>query len=481
MSRAALQTAATHLAAPLLLVALIWAMVPFGDVFAFDPDEGNNLMKARLVADGHRLYSEVWSDQPPLFTHVLRAWMGVTGWTVQGARILVLLCSGVLVWAFYQSVRLTAGHVGAIASSLLLVTSFGYTRLSVSVMLAIPSLMFAMLSVYGMVRYHLSGQRGWLAMSGVCLALSVFIKMWTLILVAVLMPAVRDRGKTLLWWIVPFASVVLLLLLAMVPLTEFGQLVRPHMLVRGAADFTAHTRAFWGRFIEDIAVVLPALVGVVVVVRRRLWTGAVPVAWAVLAVLVLARHEPLWYHHYLLVSIPMCWCAGFVALELTRRCSRPVALVAAVTAGLFLWHLPDVYRRDVVAWTDRDSAPDREVVKIMRRHADRTRYVMTDRQIFAFRAGLRVPPPLAVTSLKRRWAGQLADGEPTEMFETWRPEQVFLSGRRLPVTPTLIEYLEPRYRFIYQDPRGGGLLVSEAVGLNAGNPATADAGSPPVH
>ena len=185
MSRAALQTTAAHLAAPVLLVVLIWAMVPFGDVFAFDPDEGNNLMKARLVADGHQLYAKVWSDQPPLFTHVLRIWMGLTGWSVAGARMLVLLCSGVLVWAFYQSVRLTAGHVGAIASSLLLVTSFGYMRLSVSVMLAIPSLMFAMLSVYGMIRYQLSNRTGWLVMSGVCLAFSVFIKMWTLILVAV--------------------------------------------------------------------------------------------------------------------------------------------------------------------------------------------------------------------------------------------------------------------------------------------------------
>lgn len=460
MSRAALRATAAHLAAPLFLVALVWAMVPFGDVFVFDPDEGNNLMKARLVADGHRLYTEVWSDQPPLFTHVLRTWMGLTGWTVEGARTLVLLCSGVLVWAFYQSVRLTAGHIGAIVSSLLLVSSFGYARLSVSVMLAIPSLMFAMLSVYGMVRYHLSGRPGWLVMSGVCLAFSVFIKLWTLILAAVMVPAVRDRGRPLLLWIVPFASVALVLLLVTVPLAEIGQLLRPHLLVRGAADFSAHTRAFWGHFVEDIAIVLPAVVGVVVVVSRRLWTGVIPVAWALLAVVVLARHEPLWYHHYLLVSIPMCWCAGFAVSELLRRRSRPAVLAAIVAAGLFLWHLPAVYRRDVVAWTDRDSQSEREVVAVMLRHADRTRYVMTDRQIFAFRAGLRVPPPLAVTSLKRRWAGQLTDDMLIEILDAWRPEQVFLSGRRLPVTPTLVEYLQRRYRIAYRDPRGGGLLVS---------------------
>ena len=192
----ALRAVAVHVLPPALFVALVLAFVPFCDVFAFDPDEGNNLMKARLVADGHGLYSEIWNDQPPLFTHVLRAWMPLTGWTVEGARLLVLLCSAVLLWAFHQAVRLTAGQIGAIVATVLLVTSFGYTRLSVSVMLAVPSLMFAMLSVYALVRHNDSGGDGWLAVSGVCLSLSVFVKMWTLLLAVVLLVALCRRRRS---------------------------------------------------------------------------------------------------------------------------------------------------------------------------------------------------------------------------------------------------------------------------------------------
>ncbi len=455
----ALRAVAVHVLPPVLFVALVLVFVPFGDVFAFDPDEGNNLMKARLVADGHRLYSEIWSDQPPLFTHMLRAWMPLTGWTVEGARLLVLLCSGVLLWAFYQAVRLTAGQLGAIVASLLLVTSFGYTRLSVSVMLAVPSLMFAMLGVYALVRHNDSGGDGWLAVSGLCLSLSVFVKMWTLLLAVVLVMALYRRRRSLLWWGVPFVSVSLLLLAGMVPLGEMGQLVSPHLGVRGAADFTPHLRAFGRHFIEDLLLVVPALIGMVLVVRRRLWVGLVPVAWAGLAFVVLLRHEPLWYHHYLLVSIPLCWCAAFAAAELASRRSWPTVAATVVAVGCFALNLPAVYERDVAAWTDLDTTMDDAVVEVMSDYADRTRYLMTDRQIHAFRAGLRVPPPLAVTSLKRRWSGQLDDDVLIGLFEIWKPEQVFLSGRRLPVSETLSGYLGRRYRLVLTDPRGGGLLV----------------------
>jgi hypothetical protein len=34
-------------------------------------DEGGNLMKAVLVAKGFHLYSEIWSDQPPILTFLL--------------------------------------------------------------------------------------------------------------------------------------------------------------------------------------------------------------------------------------------------------------------------------------------------------------------------------------------------------------------------------------------------------------------------
>ena len=118
-----IRVALGHVGPPLLLFLLLFVGHPFRDVFSFNPDESNNLMKAQLVAAGHSLFSDIWSDQPAVFTYMLRHWMDFTAWTVEQARILVLLCSCVLIWSFYQVVRRTASHVGAALACLLLVTS----------------------------------------------------------------------------------------------------------------------------------------------------------------------------------------------------------------------------------------------------------------------------------------------------------------------------------------------------------------------
>jgi hypothetical protein len=480
--------AAGHVAPPLLLLVLIVAFHPFRDVVTFDPDEGNNLMKARLVADGHALYSEVWSDQPALFTWMLRAWLGLTSWSVEAGRMLVLLCSCVLVWALYQSLRLTTGHLGAIASCTLLAGSSGYLRLSVSVMLAVPSLMFATLALHAVLRYRLAGRTTWLALSGLFLALALGVKIWTGLLIPVLVLAVllavrtpaaggiapRGWRRPLAWWTVGLASTMLVLFLATVPLGEIGQLLRPHLDVRGAQDFHANTMAFWNHFREDLAIVLLGLLGLVLAIRQRNWMGTVPAVWAGLATVVLAGHEPLWYHHYLMVSLPLCWLAG-IAVSALPSVARTGALMswkgrrtvlawgasllAVVAAVLFAAQIREVYRRDFVAWSSRDMLRDRHLVELMARLSDHTRYMVTDRQILPFRAGLRVPPELGVTSLKRRWAGHLSDDQLIELLTAYRPEQLFLSGRRIRLTEELVGWLAPRYGHVYDDPWGGLFLV----------------------
>ena len=48
-----------------------FAFTEFRDVFEFNPDEGNNLVKALLLEQGHTFTRGIWSDQPPLFAYAL--------------------------------------------------------------------------------------------------------------------------------------------------------------------------------------------------------------------------------------------------------------------------------------------------------------------------------------------------------------------------------------------------------------------------
>src|ERR1051326_6493851 len=86
----------------LIFFAFTFAYYPFREKLQFDTDEGLNLMRSMLMELGHPLYSEVSSDQAPLFNLILALVFHVTGFEVNASRILVLLFSSLLVWACSQ-------------------------------------------------------------------------------------------------------------------------------------------------------------------------------------------------------------------------------------------------------------------------------------------------------------------------------------------------------------------------------------------
>ena len=77
--------------------------------------------------------------------------------------------------------------------------------------------------------------------------------------------------------------------------------------------------------------------------------------------------------------------------------------------------------------------------------APETRWLYTDRVIYAFWAQLPVPPELAVVSRKRLWSGQLTTVQLIQCLERYRPEQVLLE-RGLEQHLGLLEYLEMHYQ-----------------------------------
>ena len=59
----------------------------WSQIGAFDPDEGVNVIKGYLVFRGLPLYSEVWSDQPPMLTWMLAGAFQLFGSSLQLARV----------------------------------------------------------------------------------------------------------------------------------------------------------------------------------------------------------------------------------------------------------------------------------------------------------------------------------------------------------------------------------------------------------
>src|SRR6266498_104684 len=163
----------------LIFLAFTFSYYPFREKLQFDTDEGLNLMRSMLVVLGHPLYSEVSSDQPPLFTQILALLLRVVGFKVNPARLLVLLFSTLLVWSCAQFLQITWGKLAAILFLPLIMIVPRYLDLSVSVMIGVPSIALAAVSMLFVTLWHQNRRNRWLALSGFALALSVLIKLFT--------------------------------------------------------------------------------------------------------------------------------------------------------------------------------------------------------------------------------------------------------------------------------------------------------------
>ena len=164
---------------PSILVALVILFFPFRFAFELDADEGVDLLKSVLVAQGSRLYTDVWSDQPPLFTYLIAAIFRLLGVKLNVVRLMVLMFSCALFWAAVQYLRAFWGTPHAIVGGLVLILLPSYLRLSVSIMIGLPAIALALLSLLAISHWHKEGRRLWLVLSGLALALSVMTKLFT--------------------------------------------------------------------------------------------------------------------------------------------------------------------------------------------------------------------------------------------------------------------------------------------------------------
>ena len=106
------------------------------------------------------------------------------GESVAAARILVALFSALLLWSFYLVLYNAVAVFAAVGATLLLVLSQFYLRLSGSVMIGLPALALATLSLVLLVR----GKQPWwtLILSAFVMALALETKLF----VAGLFPAI---------------------------------------------------------------------------------------------------------------------------------------------------------------------------------------------------------------------------------------------------------------------------------------------------
>ena len=477
---------AWHILPPLAYFTLMLRFFPYWNSYWLYFDEGYNLMKAMLVMRGYNLYSQVWSDQPPLFTRLLAELFKVNGLSIYASRVLVLLFSCLMVWAVVQFLRLAWGALPAASGAVLLILLPHYPSLSAAALVGQPSLALAMVSLVGLAAWHRRRLPAFLLLSAFALGASLLAKLFTIFLVPLfaggLLAAevftvnadrswVRRLRPTLLW-LAALASFTLVAGLLLAGPTNLLQLVLPHWEAAQATEYPPNAQLYPITFYLQgaWAILLLALLGAVYVIRERRWLMLYPLGWVLLAAGLLSVIKPVWFHHQLLITLPAALLAAGTVGETLRLI--PKAVRSPTTQGRsWLWLAGGLIAlalalgtrapQTVALFRTQPFNPDPErpafedkVLRKINQYAAQTRWMVTDMPMFAFRAGIPVPPNLAVISWKRFAAGELTEDEILETVKTYQPEQVLIGRFEL---PALDAYLRENYHLMLE--REGDLAL----------------------
>jgi hypothetical protein len=354
--------AAAMVIAVILLVAffLLQRRIPLGTAVQIGADEGFEVAKATLCLHGHKLYSEVWNDQPPLHTWLVTQVLKHLTPAIWGPRLLTAAFAAILLVCVFVIVCRACGLLTGALTGALVVASPGFLELSSSCMLEIPALATAIAGLGVLLVLPRTKWYGAEFLSGVLFGIAALMKLVPLYLLplAALILWLRrggegnhethethERGSTC-WFSFrvfrvfrgyPLPScaywrglVAPLLVLGGGAITGFTLI--DWLMERGA--YLAHFQQSWSShfggaisfeygspaehpfdwsiLLKNWDVTVPAVLGICIVIRRLRTSprASLPLAWLVLALVVFTNHKPWWSYYYVHIAIPLCWCAA---------------------------------------------------------------------------------------------------------------------------------------------------------------------------
>jgi|GEM_PF-3180540 len=439
--------------------------------FGIHGDEGLNFIKAALSVKGYSLFKDIWSDQPPFLNAVMTTLFKVFGEGVLAPRVFVALLAAALVFSVAKLASRSAGLFGSCVAALCLISSPHFFSLSASVLVSPVALALATLAALALPDLARNGSSARLVVAGVLYGLALQTKMD----VSLLLPAfvaqlalaksgpVTLRSLRCRPWLLWCGSAALCFLAVAAMLGgDLRMLLNSHLSPQVRSSY----RNSWGEgmFVTMLGgewiMLLPAMLGIIHIVAFQKWGTLFPVVWFVTELAVRAWYRPFWEQHFEHIAVPLAWLAGIGAKAawdsgwaLFRRGSgiKPARALVALTLAVG-WPILAVSRLPPKMWDEmtgnrsRNSRESWAMVGQMRMLAPQTCWVFTDDPIYAFHAGLLVPPDLAVVTFKRFSSGQIDAREFLRKVDSYRPEQIVV---RWEWTHRLLgPYLKQKYTHI---------------------------------
>jgi hypothetical protein len=459
--------------AALLLLAWHEATGAFA-CFSNAGDEWMEVNKVIAVARGHRLYREIWNDQPPLYTLALSGlahggetdmeWFRRATFVFAGT-LLVAVCGVGAVWGL--SLGELACAAGFLTASPLFLPS------SASITLEIPALSLGVMGAWLLLAAV--GRRSWLlaALGGCVLGVAAMTKLTALSVVPVVgglaTVGLLAFGGRQSWQVLGVA------LLAFVATTAavwhvcsdgapWRHLLGTHFTTYPLLDAEARAayRFRWDWFSWQPLFSMAAVGGLLCLVRSpRRWTAVVLGLWVAAVAWVFAVHFPWWNYYSLHLCVPLALLAGVGLWQAIRWSvtARPGAwlqtggrLLAAAFAVACVWGWGEAFAAEMRRVRTVGRWQDNPIVRCVREQSsmDRSHPLIMLQLVpgpYAVYCGLKPLPWYAVLPKKRYWVGELDNVELAAQIRAQTAQVLFAS--RLDLSPmVLAEAIEAHYRQI---------------------------------
>jgi len=437
-------------------------------------------MKSMLVVKGFPLYTQIWSDQPPFFTYALALMFKIIGFEVNAGRVFVLFLSSILLGSAFLFLQRVWSNWHAIAGAILIILLPHYLRLSVSNMVGLPALAFALLSLSTLVIWHQQRNQIWLVLSAFVLSLSLLTKIFTGLLIPIFLIGLligeykqKDSPKgwisrlspILIWCGVLVGSTLSLAIMFVGP-KNLTQLVMPHLVASNSrmTDIIFDSMPIEWHLQGSLLILSLGIIGVIIAIIKRSWLSFYLISWMGVSYLLLTNYSPVWYHHQLIITIPAAMLGGIAVGEVAyatfgikRHYELPTYVKLLLISGalIFLVALITRFQAIIYEYNQKSSqrfvesgtlSVDERILKRMSTHANETNWVFTDLPIYPFRVGLKVPPELGVISAKRILTGTLTEEKILSILQERQPEQILLGRFEY---PSMDEYIERNYKLLF--------------------------------
>jgi hypothetical protein len=407
--------------------------------YSTDYDEGVYLSSARLVMEGHTLFSSVFSAQPPAFLEILALAFRLFGDTVTCGRAIMVIFSltslATVAWISWRVAGPLASPLAIVSLGLPLV----FFQVSRSVEAENSALAFALLSV----ALVLPGtkQCSWkrLTAGGVLFALGLLCKLLIapMILPILFLLTLEPVSNGAMAWrfstarpvsvsrimrryiIFSVASVTtcLLVLSAYDPSAAYDQVVRFHMEAKAyfGTDTLSNLRLIYDLVLStELGVVFLSIAGLIGLFTRNHLAAAWICLWVFSTIQFLLAHSPLFDHHLILLLPPLAIAAAASTLWIPAFWHRgwgkllPLFFLFPLIcydppSGLELSAERDL----AVSLKSHEPRQEQRVVYLIQKYTHPDDLVVDDQPMQVFAAERQSPPMLADTSYVRIESGYL--------------------------------------------------------------------------